>query len=163
MRNWTQPTPEELKIAVRDLILRHPDRHNQKLWVDSAFGNFTTGATDRIVRLLRRRRSIPSLPRSPDGLCGTKGCVAGWAGVLGSPPGTVIEVLHGEACSVYLNYPDGQLDYIATAAQRLLDLDDDQAGWLFSSVLSREQVLSGLNALIQDPRTDFGGDEWLCA
>jgi hypothetical protein len=152
MSEWVQPSPRELLVMIRDLFRRHPDRHKQNSWVDSEFG-FSEGDTRRILRLLSRRKSIPETQVSPDGLCGTRGCVAGWADIFGSPPGTRIELqFNGYALLVY---PDRSREGVDQAAQRLLALSGDQADWLFEADRTHEEVLAALDALIDDPAADL--------
>jgi hypothetical protein len=154
MTEFTQPSPGELKQQVYDLIRRHPDRHDQGTWVGSAFtGKFGTAAVSKIRARLRRRKSVPATQQSPDGLCGTTACVAGWGAILGSPPGAVIVVQGWDAWEASIRYPDGTEKYIAEAAAELMELDDDQAEWLFRSDRSRTEVLAGLRLLIEHPDT----------
>jgi hypothetical protein len=150
MKEFIQPSPEELKKQVLKLIRKHPDRHDQSMWVSSAFGVFATAYADKIRKQLSRRKSVPDAPQSADGLCGTKACIAGWGAILGSPPGTLI--IMGEYSSdVNVRFPDGKEEYIADAAARLMGLEDDQSAWLFESDRTRGEVLDGLELLISDP------------
>lgn len=107
----------QLADAVHTLILRHPERHNQRVWL---------------------ARTTPSAT-----LCASTGCVAGWAAVLGYPK--LKPAWYGcyETDWVWI-YDDAEGRSIKDAAREALELPAGWADWLFDGNRSRHEVLRGL-------------------
>ena len=72
---------------VHSLISSRPERHEQSLWVTSAFpGGFASALVEN-VRSWLDKDGIPSSPLAEDGACGTKACIAGVGRHPGFPSG----------------------------------------------------------------------------
>jgi hypothetical protein len=146
---FTPPASHELLTEIRDLIRDHPERHDQGHWVDNIFSAHVGGNVADLVKFADQ--DIPEYPVNPDNpVCGTTACVAGWAAIFGSPMGT--EIRDGG----YLFGSDGHR--VGTAqgrAQDLLDLDGDQASYLFAGERTRDEVLTALDRLIDYPDAEI--------
>ena len=146
---FTPPASHELLTEIRDLIRDHPERHDQNHWVDNIFSSHVGGNVADLVKFADQ--DIPESPVNPDNpVCGTTACVAGWAAIFGSPMGT--EIRNGGA----LYGSDGH--YAGTAqdrAENLLNLDGDQASYLFAAERTRDEVLTALDRLIDDPSAEI--------
>jgi hypothetical protein len=80
--------------------------------------------------------------------CGSTACVAGWAAVLTSAPGTLI--INGG----YVQTPDtGSLRSAEYLGMEALQLSQEDADWLFSAVREKAEVLSALDAIAS-------GEDW---
>jgi hypothetical protein len=152
MTEWVPPTPAETKRMVLQVLVEHPDRHGQGDWIGNVFADYIYLIPLSVpVEDLRPYASqdIPPVPADPDRpLCGTKGCVAGWAAILASPPGTTIS-------RYYMLFPDRTSSSIADYAAMRMDLDFRQAHWLFCGARSYDQVVEALQILIDDPHADL--------
>lgn len=150
---WVQPAPRELLVLVRDIVEDHPERHNQGRWVGNVFEKIAVMTVDELRQYaLADMPESPAMPDRP--VCGTTACVAGWAVIAGSAPGSVIKRTEWEY-DTEVTFPDGTGKQVSQYAQELLDLDSGQASWLFDEYRTREEVLFGLDALIGNPDYQF--------
>jgi hypothetical protein len=92
---------------------------------------------------------VPEFPENPaEPYCGSTACVAGWVSVLASPPGSYLYD------GYYVRTPDGDSHSISNFGQEAAGLSYTQAEWLFDGARSREEVLAGLDALLENPEAD---------
>jgi hypothetical protein len=147
MTEWTQPYARDLLIAVRDIVAEHPERWNQRQWVGNVFTSPSGGKVEDLAPFAMS--PLPEEPLNEDNpVCGTRACVAGWAAILGSPPGTVIDG-NGD-----MMIPGEINDDIMSAMRRardVLGLDENQADYLFDAYRTHQEVLDALGALLDDP------------
>lgn len=148
---WTQPDRVTLLTGVRDIVRDNPGRWYQGAWVDNKFGS-----TDPLPVEDIRPYATEDMPDHPVSaevpVCGTTGCVAGWIAILGSPPGTII-------FNSGVRLPDGVLRSVSEQAGGLAGLNWEQRSWLFSGDRDRDEVLAGLDMLIEDPDAELGVPE----
>lgn len=147
----------ELMIAVRRILVENPERHDQGVWVGNYYltPDELSDNGDRLLPVDEIRPYAmqpiamqPEEPNAPWPVCGSTGCVAGWAAVLAAPPGSFIRgwriVLPGGA-----EFP---LD--KWAASRM-GISSWQAAYLFNPNRGRERLIRLLDALIEDPGTEL--------
>jgi hypothetical protein len=148
--DWTPPTREEILRTVRRIIEENPQRHRQHEWIGNRFtlGGCACGTAGEAARY-----ALLPLPLAPEDtltpVCGTTGCLAGWAAILAAPPGTKLD---GNGS---LSFPPGydhywEDDHASTYTQKVLRLDNRQAAWLFAGHRSREEILNGIDLLLED-------------
>jgi hypothetical protein len=139
----------ELLRLVREIVATNPDRHRQEIWLGNAFGHVCGTAGEARQYALSPLPEEPGDPQLP--VCGTRGCVAGWLAILSLPAGTRLE---GDEDG-FLRLPDGSFWYVRDMAMDAAGLDFAQADWLFNGGRTREQVIAGLDMLIQDENADL--------
>ena len=136
--------PHELLIAVRNVIRDNPERHDQGTWIGNVWGDTKAPAATY------RKYAMAPVPETPadteNPVCGTTACVAGWAVILGETNHRILQTW-------------GLGTHIHERAMELLDLSDWQADYLFAGYLHRTDVLSYLDALIEDPYADRYDDD----
>lgn len=151
---WVPLEGRDLLIAVRDVLVENPERHNQEVWIGNKFR--LTGSEINIpVDLMRpyAYQPLPAEPADPSAAvpaCGSTGCAFGWAAVFSTPPGTLIS--NGK-----ITLPDGEEHYIGEWVTEKMDIGSISASHIFSPLLSRERLIRMLNALILDPEARIYG------
>ena len=134
---YTPPTPAELLRAIRPIVERDDGRWNQRQWVENVFNSTFGGALLGDVRQYAGK-PLPDEAEDPESpLCGTTGCTAGWAVMLGDDPR--IRLLRDG----YVRLLDGTRGSVSVRAATLLGLSDAQAGWLFDAFRSRRRCWRG--------------------
>jgi hypothetical protein len=133
-----------LAAQVRDLIRDHPSRHRQSVLLTNPF---MVMARTPVAHILPY--ALTDVPYEPDDdeypVCGTQGCVAGWAAILTAPEGAFVD-----ECGLY--EADGvKSSNVWEAAEKALGLDDDQAGYLFHADRTRDEMLAALDYLCSHP------------
>lgn len=122
--------------AVRDLIKKHPEKHDQEQWVNvpADLVKFNDGGTALAT-------------------CGTSACVAGWAVAMAGGKYLINRGCHEAREGVYAPHrvvdPVGNAHLIEVYAAKVLGLTDKEADILFEATNSREEVLDMLKALIK--------------
>jgi hypothetical protein len=125
--NTPQMTPAQVAARVAEIIRSRPDMHDQESWLFVADGQSVTAA-----------EVIAGLSR-PE--CGTRCCVAGWAAVVTSAPGTVI---YGD----HLTLPNGRRRQIEFVGAEALGLDaSGDMPWLFEDERTRDEVLAEVDRI----------------
>ena len=147
---FTQPSPGELKKMVHSLISSRPERHEQSLWVTSAFpGGFASALVEN-VRSWLDTPGIPSSPLAEDGACGTKACIARVGRHPGFPSGD-----HDHAGRVRLGRVPAVPGLEGRARRERGAAADGPGqravGLAVRSARTRNEVLAGLELLISDP------------
>jgi hypothetical protein len=123
--------PADLMREIEEIIVKHPESHNQLNWWTLERGYWRS-------RVEEIRDSLPEL-------CRTTACVAGWAAFLAAPQGTRIAVGYN------LRLPSGELRYVQHYAQHALNLDTGQASWLFAGHRTSDEVVAALRWLPDHP------------
>jgi hypothetical protein len=143
----------DLMRRVAEVIRNNPERHSQTVWIEAhivpfAPTFFQAARAEEIAPYALR--PLPEKPEDPDRpVCMTTACVAGWAAVLGAPPGTVFRNLS-------VTPPGGtRPTFIWNYARNLLGLTESQADWLFAPYRSREQILAALDYLPDHPEVNL--------
>jgi hypothetical protein len=136
MTTYTRPSPHDLLVMVRDVIANRSWVYDQETWTDNAWGK-TVGE----LRAYILRDEHPG-----SNSCGTTGCVAGLAVMLGDDPRAKINSHGTVRLANGLSVRD-----IGRRAAELLDLTNIQGLWLFRASRTRDEVLAGLDMLIADP------------
>jgi hypothetical protein len=150
---YVQPTPKALLTKVRKVIRDNPERHNQYSWIGNIFSTYAV--VDQTLAKLKTYalKPMPEVPQDEESpVCGTTGCVAGWAVILGDDPKTKVYGFWRDA----LQTPDGKHVQVMARARELLGLSEKQADYLFEGDRTREEVLEALDALIKDISTPLG-------
>jgi hypothetical protein len=125
---------------IATIIREHDELWDQESWFDApGIGVVTSEQMRGYLEAVRN-------DQDPDkNICGSRGCVAGWAASLYSPAGSKLHSFRS-----YIELPkgfsyDGEREVpIELFAKDMLGLDGDQAGWLFGGSRSKEQVLWAL-------------------
>lgn len=120
--------------AVRDLIKKHPERHDQGHW----------GAVDASMLETEGPYQVAS--------CGSTACVAGWASTLAGAKMLIDPSEHsvrGRYFAERVLTLDGDTPLIGDHAQAVLGLASDEAKILFGAENTREEVLDMLKRLIK--------------
>ena len=146
----------------RKVIKKNKGRHEQEHWI--GLPEFYADWQPVETVAVYARQPVPAMPEDPaNPVCMTTACVAGWAAVLGSPPGTKIRRIGGSDARLMIPGQDGEPD-LRAAAIELLDIDPGQAEWLFNGSRTRKQVLKALkwlpehqDATHRDLLREFGG------
>lgn len=125
-------TPRTLAAFIATLVRTDPSWWYQGLW----YSNNNAGSS-RIDHLLEELRAGAHS-------CGTTACVAGWAGILTAPAGARLR-LDGSLMSRYDRY----LGHVSVLGAEALELDEKQAGYLFSALRTRNEVLAALDAIAE--------------
>ncbi len=121
--------------AVRDLIKKSPEKHNQESWVHIPV---------EMVDLGGGAKALVS--------CGTSACVAGWAAAIAGAK-YIIDEYTDEEDGVY--YPGDVQDLAGNKrpidhfAAEVLGLTSYEAGGLFAAENTRDEVLTMLKRLIK--------------
>jgi len=154
----------ELLAEVREIIVAHPERHNQASWIGNRLANMAVLLRGRSAN--RRRlpvaellpwmtRDMPGAPEDPDNpVCGTTGCVAGHIALRAAPKGSLVD-------DQFLYVPAGVKDragepvysaeHIGTWAAERAGLTGAQREYLFSALRTRDEVLAALEYLPAHP------------
>jgi hypothetical protein len=140
MTAYTPPSPHDLLVMVRDVIANRSWVYDQETWTDNAWGK-TVGE----LRAYILRDEHPG-----SNSCGTTGCVAGLAVMLGDDPRAKINSQGTVRLANGLSVRD-----IGRRAAKLLGLSRAQWWWLFRASRTRDEVLAGLDMLIADPHADL--------
>ncbi|MFF3959175.1 hypothetical protein ACFYY1_39175 [Streptomyces sp. NPDC001890] len=136
------PNPE-LAARIRTEILTRPHHYNPTAWL----GGITLLDPD-------------TAPHDADPLCRTTLCVAGYAAHF---TGHTLEVIndpsdsHGSRATQTFAYKPGSEPLpVWVVAQRVLDLTDIDAGWLFAACTKASTALAALGQLADGvPRIDW--------
>lgn len=146
------PTGVELMEVVLAWLRRHPTLHRQKFW----------GKRGRAWRPILDRLTVPY-----DGeVCGTRGCVAGWALVIHGyrPPDAAVAEQTGsfpwwsEDATKFIA-PDGRRVRPYETARDLMELSESEAQRIFSAYNSRRLTLNLLeDAIVQRRRAQTAAD-----
>lgn len=112
-----------LAKQIHDMLTLYPEKHDQGNWVNAAYEK-----------------------ADADEGCGTTGCIAGWATILGFnlKPKIMSRRIDNEEYVVYYEPPNGK-DWEVAGAEAL-GLKEETAGWVFSS-LKEETALAALRDL----------------
>ena len=146
---WNPPSAHDLLIAVREIIVDNPERHDQSRWAGNVFADAqgTLGAI--------RNLALTPIPDEPmdeaSPVCGTTGCTAGWTVFLGDDPRATLTY------SQNVMTPDGETCDIGYRARELLGLSREQSDYLFDGDRTREEVIDALDDLINNPDADLDG------
>ena len=148
----------DLINAVREILVNNPDRHDQESWISNYYLT-----PDEIIAyeepipldLIRPyvTQPMPTQPvetNSPWPVCGSTGCVLGWAAVLSTPPGTTVVDDGG-----VLVTPDGLRHRLVDWVAVRMGITWDQAYYIADADRSRERLIRILDALLEDPNTDL--------
>ena len=154
----TEFTPlegRELISAVRDILVLHPERHDQEAWISNYYltPDEIIGYTDPIPLDLVRKyadkdmSTEPVEPNAPWPACGSTGCVIGWGAVLSTPPGTVMD-------GTLIVTPDEEMHPLLDWVAARMGLTLGQVVYISHPYRERERLIRILDALIADPNTD---------
>ena len=166
LRNSTKQLSQDhiglIKVVCHQLT-EHKDSWDQSVWVQLSFQ-----ARDEVGEIiLNERDSTNDLEdkhvaagEAVLNSCGTSGCVAGWAVLLGTPLVELGEQITGilDSCQVSDDYHHSCLEapydgrFIALRAQQLLGLSDSQAQYLFGTDIEEDQVIAYLENAIADEK-----------
>jgi|SRR5882724_1059910 len=147
---YTPPDPHILLVAVRDLIVGNPERHDQEHWVSNVFQDMTRAHPDLATLRPFAAKNLPDEPQDDENpVCGTRACVAGWTVILGDDPRVKLNGDRG------ILLPDGTLTSYADRARTLLGITYPQGEYLFESLRSRDEVIEALDRLIADPSDEI--------
>jgi hypothetical protein len=140
---WTPPDRVTLLRAVRQIVAENPGRHDQSGWVGNVFDDgYSRNAVLGDVQAL----AMTPVPLAPldagNPVCGTAGCVAGWLGILGSDPRAVLR-------GSYVRL-GGREEHVSGLAAKYAGLNPRQERYLFAVIRTREEILTALDALIED-------------
>lgn len=147
----------ELLIAVREILVKNPERHDQQVWVGNAYltpDELELGNELMLPVELIRPYAMRPLTVQPEEagarwpVCGSTGCLAGWGGVLSAPAGSFIR-------GPRIVLPDGEEHLLHYWSAEKMGIRQHQAGYLFSPNRSRERLIRILDALIEDPTTNI--------
>ena len=155
---WTPPDRVTLLRAVRRIIAENPGRHDQSSWVDNVFGDLDAQGDSRNAVLGDvQALAMTPVPQAPldagNPVCGTTGCVAGWLGILGSDPRAVLR-----GSDVRL---DGREESVSGLAVKYAGLNRRQEQYLFAATRTPEEILTALDALIEDKDAEIWRRQWL--
>jgi hypothetical protein len=144
-------TPAELAALIADIIRNQEDRWGQGSWFYAPnWGKWDSELYEDVYTPIPVEKVQASL--EPGSTCASTACVAGWAAVLTSPPGTVI------VDTYHLQLPSrADKTSLERRGQEALDLDRYEADWLFSACRSKAEVLAALDAIAAGE--DWDGDE----
>ena len=143
----------DLIVAVREILVKNPERHDQAYWVGNYYltpdelmdsGGFQIPLDEVRPYAMRPIATEPEDSGARWPVCGTIGCVAGWAGVLAAPPGSTLT-------GFMLTLPDGEQWELSRWVARRMGISQAQAAYLFSPNRSRERLIRLLDALAEDP------------
>jgi hypothetical protein len=150
---YTPPDSHTLLIAVRDLVLENPERHDQEHWVSNVFGTMRGKRFDVTALRAFAVKGLPEEPQDDSNpVCGTRACVAGWTVILGDDPRVRLD---GD---IGIIFPDGKAGSYSERARELLGINDRQAEYLFDMNRTRDEVIGALNTLIDDPDAEIWHD-----
>lgn len=123
----------ELAQKVLTQITEHPELHNQRYWA--------------------RRGVIRSVTGS---FCGTAMCVAGWAVHLGDPAAVPLfaESSWGTRYAMEVMLGDGETAFYSAAGRSMLEISEEEAGYLFDESCTTDEVVNGLRSLIDSGSID---------
>ena len=148
---------------VRKIIKKNKRRHDQDRWIGLPESYEESWHPLEAVAAYAMQ-AVPEMPEDPaNPICMTTACVAGWAAVLGSPPGT--QIRRTSSGDAILKIP-GQVERpdMRQAAIDALGINTNQAEWLFNGSRKRKQVLAALkwlpdhqDATHTDLLREFGG------
>jgi hypothetical protein len=150
---WVPLDGRDLILGVRDILVRNPERHDQRMWLGNVFFGAELRSTyqvpvDRIREFMWQ--PIPDGPGDTTVMvppCGSTGCAFGWAGVLSAPQGSFIS-------NGALYTPDGERRDIVEWVTEKMGITSDQAGYMYAPQRSTEQMIAILTALADDIHTD---------
>lgn len=150
-QQWVPLKGRDLLTAVRDILIRNPERHNQGLWVGNAYSSPEVDVkvpVDQIrTYMYQPLAAEPADTKSLAPPCGTTGCVFGWGAIMSAPQGSFVS--NGR---IFL--PDGHSDSIADWVTLKMGINSNQASFMFSPARSRESLINILNVLIDKLGTD---------
>jgi hypothetical protein len=133
-----------LMAEVREIIAANPERHRQMVYLDNAFA----AGMSRVPVSEIRAIALGGVPHEPEDpmfpVCGTRGCVAGWAVVMSAPKGALVN-------GSYLWEEGGRPQGLHGAGREALGLAVDQAEWLFCASRTHAEVLAALDYLPAHP------------
>ena len=126
---------------IAKIVREHQELWNQGTWVDASNPSGLFDVAD-----IRDYLEAIKLDLDPDtSLCGTTGCVAGWAAMLYAPAGSKLSAYSSSVELAPGFMFNGTVSpSIESFGQITLDLTGDQSDWLFSEYRTQEQVLWAL-------------------
>lgn len=143
----------ELARKVLHVITEYPRRHDQENWIGFARDYVPP---DEIFQMaledLRPLASadLPPAPVNPElPICMTTACAAGWAAIFAAPAGTTVRF--SRLLIPHLTLPDGTGVEVVDFARSALELSHDQSDWTFASARTPEEVVRGLEYLMDHP------------
>lgn len=142
-------TPAELAREIAGII-RDTERWEQGEWFYQPGWASVRNEEDGLFHLVPI--AVESLRESlvpGAGKCGSTACVAGWAAILTSPPGTVIE----DSCNLLLPGAAYRTTLERQGADALGLGIGYKSDWLFSGARSKAEVLAALDAIA-------AGEDW---
>ena len=149
-------TGRDLMVAVRRILVENPERHEQDVWLGNYYltpDELRDGYTLELSLDEMRPYALqplpmqPEEPNSPWPVCGTTGCVAGWAAVLSAPPGSLVR-------GSRILFPDGAFETLDRWVARRMGITREQAAYMFNPNRDTARLIRILDALIEDPSTD---------